>query len=73
MPRGKIVSRPTIADTDPNFTQYNLAYYHSHKEVYAVHMKNYYEKNKEVLKAKRRERYALAKAARLNLIVEISI
>jgi transposase len=63
MPRGPITSRPLIKDSDPTYSKYKLRYYHEHKAACAIHMKNYYEKNKEQIKAKRRESYALKKAA----------
>ena len=63
MPRGPITSRPLIKDADPTYSKYKLKYYHEHKAACAIHMKSYYEKNKEQIKAKRRERYHAAKAA----------
>ena len=73
MPRGPITSRPLIRDTDPNYSQYKIKYYNEHKAECAVHMKNYYEKNKELLKAKRRLRYHVAKSAAATLAAQVAV
>ena len=72
MPRGPITSRVNIKDTDPTYSKYKLKYYHEHKAACAIHMKSYYEKNKELLKARRRERYHAAKAAAATLTAPLS-
>jgi hypothetical protein len=72
MPRGPITSRPLIRDTDPNYSQYKIKYYNEHKAERAVHMKNYYEKNKEILKAKRKLRYHIAKANAVKLAATLA-